>query len=107
MRAFGVKRRPYYQKGAPISKYLPNALLSGLSICVLFIGSIIGLTVLQPAFQWNFGEGHVAVRLGILGTVGLGIVVGLIAAAGSLWQFYGADRTREKLEEWRKKQQGQ
>ncbi len=97
-RAFGPKTRPPYVSGAPISRYLRNAALAGLSICLLLTGSIVGISVLYPGYQWNL--------TGALGTVALGLVAGLVAVAGSLWQFYAADRFREKLEEWRRRQQG-
>ncbi len=97
-RAFDPKTRSHYLSGAAISKYLRSAALAGLSICLLVVGSVVGISVLYPAYPWNLTEA--------LGTVALGLLAGLIAAAGSLWQFYAADKLREKLEEWRSKQQG-
>ena len=97
-RTFGSTRELFCDREATCSKYLISSALSGLSICLILVGIMLGFGALDTTHRWTPTE--------LIGLITLGIIVGLIVVAGSLWQFSVAGKFREALYRWLQKRRG-
>lgn len=79
----------FFGKETSLLKAIGMSALSGLSVSLLFMGISLLIGILNSNYRWTSS--------GIITIVTLGLILGVIATVGSLWQSYIIGKFRKYL----------
>jgi hypothetical protein len=84
-----LSRKVFLGQESSLYKRLGISLLSGISVCLLFVSVALIAGILDTNYQWT--------KAGITGVGLLALAIVIIATIGSFWQFFIVGRFRSHL----------
>lgn len=89
LRTIQFNRKILNGQETSLRKYLAGSALSGLWVLLISVGGILTLGSVYDGYVWTLQETITIVLLGVIG--------GILAMIGSLWQFFVVGKFRDIL----------